>query len=76
MTKSIEFNDTNLMKGIAIIFIILHNLIHLLVPIKENEFRLVGKWIALVLKNKDNTKLHEEIKNDVIRLLEDFPVIS
>ncbi len=41
---------------------------------KENEFRLVGKWIALALKNKDNLKLLEEIKQDVISLLSDFPV--
>ena len=41
---------------------------------KENEFRLVGKWIALVLKNKDDVKLHEEIKQDVITLLKEFPI--
>lgn len=38
MAKNIGINDTNSMKGVAIIFIILHNLIHLIVPIKENEY--------------------------------------
>lgn len=42
---------------------------------KENEFRLVGKWVALALKNKDNHELLEQLKQDVITLLKDFPVI-
>lgn len=43
---------------------------------KENEFRLVGKWIALALKNKDNEELLAQLKQDVITLLKDFPVVS
>jgi peptidoglycan/LPS O-acetylase OafA/YrhL len=34
----ISRNDSNLMKGIAIFFIVVHNLVHLLVPLKESEF--------------------------------------
>ena len=38
MARKLDLNDTLSMKGVAIIFIILHNLIHLICPIKENEF--------------------------------------
>lgn len=38
MSRKLELNDTLSMKGVAITFIILHNLIHLICPIKENEF--------------------------------------
>ena len=34
----ISLIDTNSMKGVAITFIVWHNLIHWLIPIKENEF--------------------------------------
>lgn len=35
---SLSLKDTNSMKGVAITFIVWHNLIHWLVPVKENEF--------------------------------------
>lgn len=34
----LSLTDTNSMKGVAITFIVWHNLIHWLIPLKENEF--------------------------------------
>ena len=34
----LSLTDTNSMKGVAITFIVWHNLIHSLIPLKENEF--------------------------------------
>ena len=40
---------------------------------KEDEFRQVGKWIAEVLKNKDDADLKEKIRNEVIALTDRYP---
>ncbi len=40
---------------------------------QEEEFRQVGKWIAEVLKNKDDEALKERIRREVIELTEKFP---
>ncbi len=39
----------------------------------EEEFRQVGKWIAEVLKNKDNEDIKGRIRQEVIALTERFP---
>ena len=50
----LSLTDTNSMKGVAITFIVWHNLIHWLIPLKENEFTF----------NIDYTKLFwEHIKD-------------
>lgn len=40
---------------------------------KEKDFEQVGKWIAMVLKNKDNDELKKQIKEEVIALTEAHP---
>ncbi|MBR3350456.1 MAG: serine hydroxymethyltransferase [Solobacterium sp.] len=40
---------------------------------KEAEFEQVGKWIAEVLKNKDDEDLKARIKKEVIELTDRFP---
>ena len=40
---------------------------------KEEEFEQVGKWIAEVLKNKDDEDLKARIKKEVIELTDRFP---
>lgn len=40
---------------------------------KEEEFRQVGRWIAEVLKNKDDAELKARIRQEVIALTERFP---
>ena len=40
---------------------------------KEEEFRQVGKWIAEVLKNKDDEELKARVRQEVIALTEQFP---
>lgn len=40
---------------------------------KEKEFEQVGRWIAKVLKNKDNEELKTEIRSEVIALTDQFP---
>ncbi len=40
---------------------------------RENEFRQVGRWIAEVLKNKDNEEVKARVRNEVIALTEQFP---
>ena len=40
---------------------------------KEAEFEQVGKWIAEVLKNKDDEDLKARIKQEVIELTDRFP---
>lgn len=42
------------------------------VGFKEKEFEQVGKWIATVLKNHENTELKETIKKEVIALTNQF----
>ena len=39
----------------------------------EEEFRQVGKWIAEVLKNKDNEDIKDRIRQEVIALTDRFP---
>ena len=34
----LTYNDTLIMRGIAIFFIVVHNLLHLILPVTENEF--------------------------------------
>ncbi len=41
---------------------------------KETEIRQVGRWIARVLNEVQNTRLHQEIKNEVHALCEKFPL--
>ncbi len=41
---------------------------------KETEIRQVGRWIARVLNEVQNTRLHQEIKNEVHSLCEKFPL--
>ena len=40
---------------------------------KEAEFEQVGKWIAEVLKNKDDEDLKARVRNEVIALTDRFP---
>ncbi|MBQ7991456.1 MAG: serine hydroxymethyltransferase [Solobacterium sp.] len=40
---------------------------------KEKEFEQVGKWIAEVLKNKDDEELKSRIRSEVIALTDQFP---
>jgi peptidoglycan/LPS O-acetylase OafA/YrhL len=40
----ISLKDSNSMRGVAILFIVLHNLIHHIVPVKENEFAYTGSF--------------------------------
>ena len=42
MARKLDLNDTLSMKGVAIIFIILHNLIHLICPIKKMNSTLMS----------------------------------
>lgn len=39
----------------------------------EAEFEQVGKWIAEVLKNKDNEEIKARVKSEVIALTDRFP---
>lgn len=39
----ISLKDSNTMRGVAILFIVLHNLIHCIHPVVENEFSFCGK---------------------------------
>jgi glycine hydroxymethyltransferase len=41
---------------------------------KENEMFIVGEWIAKVLKNMDDKKLHVEIRGKVKDLCGEFVV--
>jgi glycine hydroxymethyltransferase len=41
---------------------------------KEEEFRLVGRLIATVLKNPEDTALHAKVKEEVHNLTEKFPL--
>ena len=41
---------------------------------KEKEFRQVGKWIAEVLKNKDDEALKARVREEVIALAEHYPL--
>ena len=40
---------------------------------KEKEFEQVGRWIAEVLKNKDDEELKARIRQEVIALTDQFP---
>ncbi len=42
----------------------------------EAEFRQTGEWILEVLKNVDNTALHQKIHQEVIKLCLKFPLPS
>jgi glycine hydroxymethyltransferase len=41
---------------------------------KEQEFRMVGKWIASVLKNPEDTALHAKVKEEVLALTAKHPL--
>ena len=41
---------------------------------KEPEFRMVGKWIASVLKNPEDTALHAKVKEEVLALTAKHPL--
>jgi glycine hydroxymethyltransferase len=40
----------------------------------EKEFKILGKIIATALKNKDDVKVLESLKQEVLTLLKDFPL--
>ncbi len=41
---------------------------------KEKEMKLIGLWIAKILKNPKNFKLRKRIKKEVINLTKKFPI--
>ncbi len=45
----ITLEESNSMRGVAILFIVIHNLVHLLVPIKENEFAYTPHMLSSFL---------------------------
>ena len=67
MTKKIELNDTLSMKGVAIIIIILHNLCHLISPVRENEY-----GFNIKLTEMFTTRLfqfHKDLLTDIFSFL-------
>lgn len=42
--------------------------------LKDKEMKIIGKWIADILKNPNNKKLKSKIKKDVFKLTKRFPV--
>ena len=40
---------------------------------KEDDFRMIGKWIAEAIKNKDDDSVKERLKNDVLELTSKHP---
>lgn len=41
---------------------------------KEKEMKVIGNWIADILKNPDDKKLRREIKKEVLKLTKKFPI--
>ncbi len=41
---------------------------------KEPQMRLIGSWIAKIIKNPEDTKLRREIKTEVLALTKRFPI--
>jgi glycine hydroxymethyltransferase len=41
---------------------------------KEKHMEMIADWMTQVLKNPNDTKLHDQIKNEIISLCHDFPV--
>lgn len=41
---------------------------------KESEMKIIGEWVAKVLKDRDNTELKERIRENVKDLCAQFPV--
>lgn len=41
---------------------------------KEPQMRLIGSWIAQIIKNPEDTKLRREIKKEVLDLTSRFPI--
>lgn len=68
MTKN-EFNRQDILsiKGVAIISIILHNLIHLVCPIQENEFQFNIKNSEMFLSHL--FELHSDLWKDIFSFL-------
>ena len=41
---------------------------------KESEMKQIGKWIAVVLKNSENSDIKIQVRNQVKELCQNFPI--
>lgn len=41
---------------------------------KEPQMRIIGSWIAQIIKDPENVKLRQEIKKEVLQLTKRFPI--
>jgi peptidoglycan/LPS O-acetylase OafA/YrhL len=57
MIKDLDFRDTTILKGMAILAIVLHNFFHVVSPVQENEFTFDPSRVPIFL----NTITHPEM---------------